>query len=124
MSLLILDAVLRRHHRSVPWGFRMIGGADHGCTFTVERVVPEGIAACAGVQVQDVILSVNGTPFHDNMTHEQACQVILAATTELHLQLQRMKNYDFARPPSSPQEDLAVQISQRMLVEYMKRLGQ
>ena len=50
-------------------------------------------------------------------------QIIFSATTSLHLQLQRIKRYDFIKPPETPQEDLAVQISQRMLVEYMKRLG-
>ena len=39
MSLLILDAQLLRNSRSIPWGFRMIGGSDHGCAFTVERVI-------------------------------------------------------------------------------------
>jgi len=124
MSLLILDAVLSRPTVSVPWGFRMIGGSDHGCTFTVERVVPGGVAAMAGVQVDDVILSCNGIPLEDNMTHEQACQVILSATLELHMQLQRIKQFDFIKPPRNTEEDMAVQISQRMLVEYMKRLGQ
>lgn len=123
MSLLILDATLLRNARTIPWGFRMIGGSDQRCPFTVERVVPNGIAAHEGVQIDDVILSVNGTPLDDHMTHEQACQIIFSATTELHLQLQRIKRYDFMKAPESPQEDLAVQISQKMLVEYMKRLG-
>lgn len=123
MSLLILDARLVRRELTTAWGFRMIGGLDHKMPFTIERVTAEGIAEKAGMEEGDVILKVNDTSLQEAMTHNQACQVILEATFELRLQIQRVRHYDFIPPPQTPQEDIAVQISQQMLVEYMKRIG-
>jgi hypothetical protein len=40
MALLILDASLARNRKDDAWGFRMIGGVDHRCPFTIERSAP------------------------------------------------------------------------------------
>ncbi|XP_078259313.1 PDZ and LIM domain protein 5-like [Rhinoraja longicauda] len=78
-----------------PWGFRLQGGKDFNMALTISRLSEGGKAAQAGIEVGDVVLSIDGAST-DGMAHLAAQNKIKACTGTLNLSLQR------ASPASKP----------------------
>lgn len=73
---------------SEAWGFRLTGGRDFGTPLTVLRVTGASVAEESGMEVGDMIVSINGT-CTQAMTHVEAQQHILGAGSSLTLQILR-----------------------------------
>ncbi|XP_030372141.1 uncharacterized abhydrolase domain-containing protein DDB_G0269086 isoform X2 [Scaptodrosophila lebanonensis] len=61
---------------NVPWGFRLVGGADYDYPLTVVKVIEGSIADEAGLRVEDVIVRINDTAAMP-LTHEEANRIIM-----------------------------------------------
>ncbi|VDL19024.1 unnamed protein product [Hymenolepis diminuta] len=75
---------LRRPGPEAPWGFAVFGGADYGCPPFINRVTLHSIAARAGLEVGDVVVSICESPVQ-NIEHYQIKAEILRAGNELDL---------------------------------------
>ncbi|XP_055497427.1 PDZ and LIM domain protein 5-like isoform X3 [Leucoraja erinacea] len=71
-----------------PWGFRLQGGKDFNMPLTISRLSEGGKAAQAGIEVGDVVLSIDEAST-DGMAHLAAQNKIKACTGSLKLSLQR-----------------------------------
>ncbi|XP_032590556.1 putative mediator of RNA polymerase II transcription subunit 12 isoform X3 [Drosophila grimshawi] len=63
---------------NVPWGFRLVGGADYEYPLTVVKVAEGSIAEEAGLCVEDVIVRINDTAAMP-LTHDEAHSLILSS---------------------------------------------
>uniref|UniRef100_A0A8D8RTB4 PDZ and LIM domain protein Zasp n=1 Tax=Cacopsylla melanoneura TaxID=428564 RepID=A0A8D8RTB4_9HEMI len=73
---------------SEAWGFRLTGGRDFGTPLTVLRVTGAGVAEESGMEVGDMIVTINGM-CAQSMTHVEAQQHIIGAGNNLVLQILR-----------------------------------
>nr|CDS33770.1 pdz domain containing protein [Hymenolepis microstoma] len=73
---------LRRPGPEAPWGFAVFGGADYGCPPFISRVTLHSIAARAGLEVGDIVVSICDTAVQ-SMYHSQVKAEILRAGNEL-----------------------------------------
>ncbi|KAL5111692.1 hypothetical protein TcWFU_003070 [Taenia crassiceps] len=73
---------LRRPGPEAPWGFAVFGGADYGCPPFISRVTLHSIAARAGLEVGDIVVSVCDAPVQEK-EHSQIKAEILRAGNEL-----------------------------------------
>ncbi|VDD82123.1 unnamed protein product [Mesocestoides corti] len=73
---------LRRPGPEAPWGFTIFGGADYGCPPFISRVTLRSIAANAGLEVGDIVVSICESPVRDS-EHSQVKAEILRAGNEL-----------------------------------------
>lgn len=71
-----------------PWGFRLQGGKDFCLPLTISRLTDGGKAVKAGINIGDIILSINGVS-SEGITHLDAQNRIKACTGNLSLTLQR-----------------------------------
>ncbi|XP_032878422.1 PDZ and LIM domain protein 5 isoform X4 [Amblyraja radiata] len=71
-----------------PWGFRLQGGKDFNMPLTISRLSEGGKAALAGIEVGDVVLSIDEAST-DGMAHLAAQNKIKACTGSMKLSLQR-----------------------------------
>ncbi|XP_015258093.1 PREDICTED: PDZ and LIM domain protein 5-like isoform X2 [Cyprinodon variegatus] len=71
-----------------PWGFRLQGGKDFCLPLTISRLTDGGKAVKAGMNIGDIILSINGIS-SEGMNHLEAQNKIKACTGNLSLTLQR-----------------------------------
>jgi len=87
----IVNAKLKRDQSDIPWGFRMIGGADQKDhpQFLLQKVTPGSLAAKAGLQPGDVVFIVNEQPL-SGLTHSAACEVINSAEDDLKMRVKRI----------------------------------
>jgi len=90
-GVVILNAKLKREHSDIPWGFRLIGGADQKDhdQFLLEKISPGSLAAKAGLQPGDIMFIVNDQPLA-GLTHSAACQVINSGENDLKLRIKRI----------------------------------
>ncbi|KAH8369785.1 hypothetical protein KR093_000959 [Drosophila rubida] len=63
---------------NVPWGFRLVGGADYEYPLTVVKVTEGSIAEEAGLCVDDIIVRINDTAATP-LTHDEAHRLILGS---------------------------------------------
>uniref|UniRef100_A0A3B5KZP7 PDZ and LIM domain 5b n=1 Tax=Xiphophorus couchianus TaxID=32473 RepID=A0A3B5KZP7_9TELE len=70
-----------------PWGFRLQGGKDFCLPLTISRLTDGGKAVKAGMNIGDIILSINGIS-SEGMNHLEAQNKIKACTGNLSLTLQ------------------------------------
>ncbi|XP_060655851.1 histone acetyltransferase KAT6A isoform X9 [Drosophila nasuta] len=63
---------------NVPWGFRLVGGADYDYPLTVVKVTEGSIAEEAGLCVEDIIVRINDTAATP-LTHDEAHRLILGS---------------------------------------------
>ncbi|OQV24869.1 putative PDZ and LIM domain protein 3 [Hypsibius exemplaris] len=86
-----LTVRMQRDHPSIPWGFRMQGGADFSnVPLSVQSVTPGSLADEVGLQPGDVITAVGDPPNPAiNWTHPEAQQVIRQCIEYLVLTIQR-----------------------------------
>ncbi|XP_017080983.1 titin isoform X2 [Drosophila eugracilis] len=61
---------------NVPWGFRLVGGADYDYPLTVVKVTEGSIADEAGLRVEDIIVRINDTAATP-LTHDEAHRLIM-----------------------------------------------
>ncbi|KAL1455403.1 hypothetical protein WDU94_009497 [Cyamophila willieti] len=73
---------------SEAWGFRLTGGRDFGTPLTVLRVTGASVAEESGMEVGDMIVTINGK-CAQSMTHVEAQQQIMGAGNSLVLQILR-----------------------------------
>ncbi|XP_035990349.1 PDZ and LIM domain protein 5b isoform X3 [Fundulus heteroclitus] len=105
-----------------PWGFRLQGGKDFCLPLTISRLTEGGKAVKAGMNIGDIILSINGIS-SEGMNHLEAQNKIKACTGNLNLTLQRPstvlkeeshKNEEEtntkAPPPTSPRRKAGVEL--------------
>ncbi|XP_044000209.1 PDZ and LIM domain protein 5b isoform X3 [Gambusia affinis] len=71
-----------------PWGFRLQGGKDFCLPLTISRLTDGGKAVKAGMNIGDIILSINGIS-SEGMNHLEAQNKIKACTGNLSLTLRR-----------------------------------
>lgn len=89
-NVVIVNAKLKREQSDIPWGFRMIGGADQPRPqFSLETITPDSLASRAGLQPGDVIFIVNEEPLA-GLTHEDACEVINSCGDDLKMRIKRI----------------------------------
>jgi len=79
---------MRRHDTSVPWGFRMHGGAEYGMPLFVQKVSPNSIGFKAGLRPGDGFLQIGQVPAQ-GMRHDQAKMEIIRLGNEVDFIVQR-----------------------------------
>ncbi|BFF98832.1 nucleolar protein dao-5 [Drosophila madeirensis] len=72
---MVLDIKMCRFD-NVPWGFRLVGGADYDYPLTVVKVTEGSIADEAGLRVEDIIVRINDTAAMP-LTHDEAHRLIM-----------------------------------------------
>ncbi|KAL7734704.1 hypothetical protein ACLKA6_010996 [Drosophila palustris] len=73
---------------NVPWGFRLVGGADYEYPLTVVKVTEGSIAEEAGLCVEDVIVRINDTAATP-LTHDEAHRLILSSGSVFYFGVHR-----------------------------------
>ncbi|XP_055903886.1 titin isoform X2 [Eupeodes corollae] len=73
---------------NVPWGFRLVGGADFDIPLTVVKVTEGSLAEEAGLKLDDVIVRINDEATSP-MTHDEAHRVISGCGNVFFLGIQR-----------------------------------
>ncbi|KAJ8913518.1 hypothetical protein NQ315_017069 [Exocentrus adspersus] len=73
---------------AVPWGFRLVGGADFDQPVVVVKVNENSLAESAGLEVGDIIVRVNDTPTA-GLTHNEVHDLLLSSGLELELGIRR-----------------------------------
>ncbi|XP_023169911.2 microtubule-associated protein futsch isoform X2 [Drosophila hydei] len=73
---------------NVPWGFRLVGGADYDYPLTVVKVAEGSIAEEAGLCVEDVIVRINDTAATP-LTHDEAHRLIMSSGSVFYFGVQR-----------------------------------
>ncbi|XP_047486848.1 PDZ and LIM domain protein 3-like [Penaeus chinensis] len=92
----LLNILLQRSDESIPWGFRLQGGADYKKPLTVQRVTP-GTLASQHLAPGDTILMIEG---HDARTlcHFDACDLVKAAGNKVELTVRKSQGAEEATP--------------------------
>ncbi|CAH1794699.1 unnamed protein product [Owenia fusiformis] len=91
---------LQRPSYDVPWGFRLMGGAEYAQALQVQRVTPGSIAA-TGLHQGDVIFKIGDTET-TNLTHAQSMEVIKNSGNMLQLSVKKAPSSQLS-PQASPQ---------------------
>ncbi|XP_067644636.1 titin homolog isoform X2 [Eurosta solidaginis] len=73
---------------NVPWGFRLVGGADYEVPLTVVKVTKGSIAEEAGLREGDVIVRINDTATSP-LSHDEADKLIRGAGNVFFIGVQR-----------------------------------
>ncbi|KRF84374.1 PDZ and LIM domain protein 4 isoform X10 [Drosophila virilis] len=73
---------------NVPWGFRLVGGADYDYPLTVVKVTEGSIAEEAGLCVEDVIVRINDTAATP-LTHDEAHRLIMSSGSVFYFGVHR-----------------------------------
>ncbi|XP_032586999.1 putative uncharacterized protein DDB_G0271606 isoform X6 [Drosophila mojavensis] len=73
---------------NVPWGFRLVGGADYDYPLTVVKVTEGSIAEEAGLRVEDVIVRINDTAATP-LTHDEAHRLIMSSGSVFYFGVHR-----------------------------------
>ncbi|XP_064540076.1 putative uncharacterized protein DDB_G0271606 isoform X3 [Drosophila montana] len=73
---------------NVPWGFRLVGGADYDYPLTVVKVAEGSIAEEAGLCVEDVIVRINDTAATP-LTHDEAHRLIMSSGSVFYFGVHR-----------------------------------
>nr|XP_036219867.1 titin isoform X2 [Bactrocera oleae] len=84
---MVIDIKMCRFE-NVPWGFRLVGGADFEFPLTVVKVNEGSIAEEAGLREGDVIVRINDTAISP-LTHEEADKVIRHCGNVFYIGVQR-----------------------------------
>ncbi|KAM8709639.1 hypothetical protein ACLKA7_016449 [Drosophila subpalustris] len=83
---------------NVPWGFRLVGGADYEYPLTVVKVTEGSIAEEAGLCVGDVIVRINDTAATP-LTHDEAHRLILSSGSVFYFGVHREREEEVCEGP-------------------------
>ncbi|XP_030238232.1 mediator of RNA polymerase II transcription subunit 15 isoform X5 [Drosophila navojoa] len=89
---------------NVPWGFRLVGGADYDYPLTVVKVTEGSIAEEAGLRVEDVIVRINDTAAMP-LTHDEAHRLIMSSGSVFYFGVHREREEEeeiYAGPKRFP----------------------
>ncbi|KRG05974.1 uncharacterized protein Dmoj_GI12282, isoform H [Drosophila mojavensis] len=88
---------------NVPWGFRLVGGADYDYPLTVVKVTEGSIAEEAGLRVEDVIVRINDTAATP-LTHDEAHRLIMSSGSVFYFGVHREREEEevYAGPKRFP----------------------
>ncbi|XP_016966420.1 titin isoform X2 [Drosophila biarmipes] len=78
---------------NVPWGFRLVGGADYDYPLTVVKVTEGSIADEAGLRVEDIIVRINDTAATP-LSHDQAHRLIMNSGSVFYFGVYRENEED------------------------------
>ncbi|XP_012159444.1 plectin isoform X2 [Ceratitis capitata] len=84
---MVIDIKMCRFE-NVPWGFRLVGGADFEFPLTVVKVNEGSIAEEAGLREDDVIVRINDTATSP-LSHDEADKVIRSCGNVFYIGVQR-----------------------------------
>lgn len=88
-----MQIILTRDHVSIPWGFRLKGGAEYNVPLSILKV-NEGSPSHYKLECGDVIASIGNYPAL-NLKHEDALNIIRMFDVSLPLVIQRYFSYLF-----------------------------
>ncbi|KAH8415595.1 hypothetical protein KR222_006005 [Zaprionus bogoriensis] len=83
---------------NVPWGFRLVGGADYEYPLTVVKVTEGSIAEEAGLCVEDIIVRINDTAATP-LTHDEAHRIILSSGSVFYFGVYREHEEELYEAP-------------------------
>ncbi|XP_034482226.1 titin homolog isoform X2 [Drosophila innubila] len=83
---------------NVPWGFRLVGGADYEYPLTVVKVTEGSIAEEAGLRVDDVIVRINDTAATP-LKHDEAHRLILSSGSVFYFGVHREQEEEVYEGP-------------------------
>lgn len=86
----LLCIQLSRPDTSIPWGFRLEGGADLGHALNVQKITPGGVAESCGLRPGDVIVRINSADTRF-MKHEEAKMEIIRSINAFEMIVERIK---------------------------------
>ncbi|EDW40927.1 GM24841 [Drosophila sechellia] len=89
---MVLDIKMCRFD-NVPWGFRLVGGADYDYPLTVVKVTEGSIADEAGLRVEDIIVRINDTAAMP-LTHDEAHRLIMGSGSVFYFGVYRENEDD------------------------------
>ncbi|KQS43740.1 titin isoform X2 [Drosophila erecta] len=89
---MVLDIKMCRFD-NVPWGFRLVGGADYDYPLTVVKVTEGSIADEAGLRVEDIIVRINDTAATP-LTHDAAHRLIMSSGSVFYFGVYREHEED------------------------------
>ncbi|EDW93958.2 microtubule-associated protein futsch isoform X2 [Drosophila yakuba] len=89
---MVLDIKMCRFD-NVPWGFRLVGGADYDYPLTVVKVTEGSIADEAGLRVEDIIVRINDTAATP-LTHDEAHRLIMNSGSVFYFGVYRENEED------------------------------
>ncbi|KMY98769.1 titin isoform X2 [Drosophila simulans] len=89
---MVLDIKMCRFD-NVPWGFRLVGGADYDYPLTVVKVTEGSIADEAGLRVEDIIVRINDTAAMP-LTHDEAHRLIMGSGSVFYFGVYRENEED------------------------------
>ncbi|CAF0885454.1 unnamed protein product [Brachionus calyciflorus] len=95
----MIPIILERHDPSVPWGFRLQGGADYRLHLSIKKVNPNS-PAHNKLHPGDVIVGIQGADV-SNFTHQQGSDLIKMSGGSLNL-LVRKGQYNVIKPTRPP----------------------
>nr|XP_036671294.1 proteoglycan 4 isoform X5 [Drosophila suzukii] len=78
---------------NVPWGFRLVGGADYDYPLTVVKVTEGSIADEAGLRVEDIIVRINDTAATP-LSHDEAHRLIMNSGSVFYFGVYRENEED------------------------------
>lgn len=82
-----MQIVITRDNASIPWGFRLKGGAEYNVPLSILKVT-EGSPSYNKLESGDVIASIGNYPAL-NLRHEEALNIIRMFDLSLPLVIQR-----------------------------------
>ncbi|XP_041564120.1 LIM domain-binding protein 3 isoform X2 [Drosophila elegans] len=89
---MVLDIKMCRFD-NVPWGFRLVGGADYNYPLTVVKVTEGSIADEAGLRVEDIIVRINDTAATP-LSHDEAHRLIMNSGSVFYFGVYRENEED------------------------------
>ncbi|XP_043646808.1 fibrous sheath CABYR-binding protein isoform X4 [Drosophila teissieri] len=89
---MVLDIKMCRFD-NVPWGFRLVGGADYDYPLTVVKVTEGSIADEAGLRVEDIIVRINDTAATP-LTHDESHRLIMNSGSVFYFGVYRENEED------------------------------
>ncbi|XP_016977333.1 LIM domain-binding protein 3 isoform X5 [Drosophila rhopaloa] len=89
---MVLDIKMCRFD-NVPWGFRLVGGADYDYPLTVVKVTEGSIADEAGLRVEDIIVRINDTAATP-LSHDEAHRLIMNSGSVFYFGVYRENEED------------------------------
>ncbi|XP_017040451.2 titin isoform X2 [Drosophila ficusphila] len=78
---------------NVPWGFRLVGGADYDYPLTVVKVTEGSIADEAGLRVEDIVVRINDTAATP-LSHDEAHRLIMNSGSVFYFGVYRENEED------------------------------
>ncbi|VDM04560.1 unnamed protein product [Schistocephalus solidus] len=77
-----------REESSIPWGFRLEGGADLGHALNIQKVTPGSLADRNGLHPGDILVRINNLDTR-SLTHEAAKMEIIRSCNDFELTVER-----------------------------------